>query len=101
MAFTLVWNRRPGAKKLMGLEPIVNLEEKRASSIISLEGIAQNCPFIHSWYSPMHTPFHFGSLSLSLSLGVKPMFLFFLIVDLNLKVLGLCSGKNPQMSYHP
>jgi hypothetical protein len=68
MAFTLVWNRRPGAKKLMGLEPFVNLEEKRASSIIPLKGIAQNCPFIHSWHSPMHIPFHFGSLSLSLSL---------------------------------
>ncbi len=40
-------------------------------------------------------------LSLSLPLGVTPMFLFFLIVDLNFKVLGLCSGKNPQMSYHP
>jgi hypothetical protein len=28
------------SKKLMGLEPIVNLEEERAGSINSLEGIA-------------------------------------------------------------
>jgi hypothetical protein len=27
-----MWNKRTGAKKLMGLEPIVNLEEERASS---------------------------------------------------------------------
>jgi hypothetical protein len=35
-----MWNKRTGAKKLMGLEPIVNLEEERASSINSLEGMA-------------------------------------------------------------
>jgi hypothetical protein len=76
-------------------KPLRKREQAQSTLYKELQKIAHS--LIHG-IVPCTLP---STLVLSLSLGVKPMFLFFLIVDLNFKVLGLCSGKNPQMSYHP